>query len=241
MEREPRRDEPEQKENLARYLRDIEGEARTKELELSETDLVNLLSIDKLLEALCLAGSITAKTGHETAFSLFVSPDKETSLGKITEGGTTETAPTYEKVILPAGRELQDQPAHSMGFHFHPEAEGAIMPSRTDLTNPESLKGICRIRNNADIDIRLVKNGRPMSEEEIEENAECFSDEVFGEFTDVELQLYGNRVDPRISELLKRHGFDTCVISYKKNKEGYRLTKSSVIKIKKFGKIKLKI
>lgn len=103
---------------------------------LSGRELTQKLSDPKFRRALTIAASITQNKGYESSFDVLLLSNGQIWIDKVVEGGTDAvenfgvTATTTEvdgflSEIIPRGSLLT--------FHFHPAAEGPIIPSGVDL------------------------------------------------------------------------------------------------------------
>lgn len=225
-----------------------EKEIRT-EVELSGTKLLELLSSENFVNALKIAGWETRESGYETGFSFYIYENNKLIIGAIKKGSTDFIGSDFDSEIL---KESSDEVFPAEGYvnimagninglinhlHFHPDAEGVIIPSPNDLQqfNESYLEAICQIRENGDINAMLVKRKKGISKYELKSNVLYYWRELKQKKDQVRLE------QKLVQEILENNGFNNCVIPYRYNKktEKYTLSKKLIETLKKFDTIKI--
>ncbi len=230
---------PEKFESQKSETPEVEREQAPEAVELSGKDLVKLFSSNELKGALKIAGETTAITGRETGFRLAILPNKQLLVGNIVAGSSEAIRYDYQDIIKDAGEDDIESEQHpNIRFHFHPEADGILMPSAGDMEESD-LQGVCQIKENGDIDILLLQSENFVSRGELIENIELFHSEVDQKFREGGFLKRTDYMDMELAKILESNGFNNCFIAYKKRNDGYALTRVAMEKIKNFGKVKL--
>ena len=219
------------------------------ELEISEKALIESLSSADFLKALKISGFETYKSGYETSFKLYISKEGSMELGEISKGGTDNMGEGPHEIISQEREGLLQEVSKGKvkdfaHLHFHPEPEGAIMPSEEDLIIMKQLdldiEIICRIGTDKDIDALLLKLGKNIHPNELSDLVNCYYDELSKNGI---TNTSGRGDDATVQKILRDNGVENVMISYEFNRKTkkYTLSKESKEKIKKFGGLKIKI
>ena len=233
-------------------------EEKKEIIDISEKELLKLMTSHEFLKALKIAGQETYISGRETGFDIFAFKDKKLEFGDIKKGGLDALGGldyTDTETIKAEREDLMNDFSNGLCeilvlLHFHPSSEEAIIPSGADLNNliKAPLIVTCRIQKNKIIDALLVKLNQNIPVTELDSAADFYDQEISSLYSEKSSRRGGDFVESKIqdetvSKVLSGNGFDNCTIHYNYNKKQgkYTLMKKSKKEISKFGGLKIKI
>lgn len=171
-----------------------------------------ILRQDKFLNALAIAADETSITGHETIFSIDITPENESKISGVRVGGLDQTFSTLEIAAIDGDAYIENQHASLFDFQFHPDNADVVIPSDTDLETLRMIRssamGIGQITDNRDIAILiLIPKHKVVTDSDIE---------TYQEIRDTEFD-YESVTQERIQRALQECGIFTQVFRYKFN------------------------
>lgn len=200
-----------------------EEERNFQSIELDTDEFIKIIESRAFLESLEVAAKETQASGYETGFDVNILEDKTVFIPEVVKGGTTgmqraESIGVIDGNIFLKGENLDKKRGCLLAFHFHPDIEGSIIPSGSDLT--EFLKyslapaflGVGQIDTHSSVKILLVYPEKFIVAEEIREYEERAA------------SVITNQKD--IQRLLKDCGFNSAIIRFRIEKEKYVLESS---------------
>lgn len=199
-----------------KFLKEFKESTKTERHQLTSDKFTEILSSEKFLAALSIAAKETQSSGLEAGFNVILSEYLNPLIENVEVGSTDLMSPdrTKELAVIDG---LQDplSTGQFLVFHFHPEPEGLIQPSASDLFSiTDSVNtmflGIGQVRNNGNVSILLVRS-------------KTFIDEIeLNEFEEEELSSQS-----AVNTSLEAMGFSTTTIQFIKKNRSYSLSPAS--------------
>ena len=196
-------------------------------IEITPEEFLSTLNSENFLKALNIAGHETAKSGHETGFTIELLEDKTTYIPYVTKGGLDQMAGGEELKTIDGEQDfkiknLKKRKGVLLRIHFHPTEKEAIIPSPEDLMgittkiNQPAFVGICQIEGHSKkIEMLLIKSsGYIIEDRDLLEYKEK-----------TRLEFVSRQSD--IIELLQKEGFESELLEFEKQKQGYQLSGAS--------------
>ncbi len=192
--------------------------------EFSSQEIERMLISQKFAAALALAAQYTADEGHESHFVVRVGENKGELFIPEVIAGVTDRVDTEDGVRIEVfgdkdqleKMESQDKKIGSVfDFHFHPAADGPIVPSLADLRSYErvGLGSIGQVRIDGTVDMILLKK-------------RLISTRDHQRFYDEDDRIFSGD-QRRVNEAVVSFGMDVWEIRFKKTRDGYHLDEAS--------------
>lgn len=204
--------------------------------EFSSQEIEGMMVSQKFADALDLAAKYTADEGHESHFVVRAGEDKGELFIPEVIAGVTDRVDTEDGVRIEVfgdkdqleKMESQDKKVGSVfDFHFHPAADGPIVPSAADLGSYErvGLGSVGQVRMDGAVDMLVLKRRLVSTVDHRKFYAE--DDRIFS----------GNQ--RLVNEAIVSFGMDVWEIRFKKTSDGYKLDEASRKVIESIGKVRV--
>jgi hypothetical protein len=212
-----------------------QAEKKVESININGEKLLAAITSENFLNALKIAGEITDETGRETSFNTAVFGDGTVYIPHVLVGGSGDTAEAndFDKPTRTKIDDYVDKPsAYLLGFHFHPNKEGSIIPSNGDLSTilDVPFTAIGQIRENKEIKILLIQRKKNNVDSELPENIEQYVEGTYDTMSQEE-----------VHDVLDKSGFESFLIEFAFKKGIYSIEKSSIKKLKKVKERKLEL
>lgn len=202
-----------------------------KVIEVPKTRIAEILQSNTFGRALFLAAKETKKSGYETGFNVGLCGSR-TYIPDVRVGGTDCMAFNSIIEVLDDDADTYDEYAGEiLSLHFHPNAEGVIRPSSSDLTslvgvdcNPSASIAIGQVRKNGAVYVLLIKGNGLVVSDGLDDYAEYEETET-------------NQA--KIQKILAELGFTSILLSFHKDKRKYVIDNSSITSLQSFGSLKV--
>ncbi len=207
-----------------------------------------ILKSSRFVDALTSAASETADSGHETRFSVYLDKDNVVLISDVVKGNSEAVGRSSgAEVILDSvdvgsiNNRIGVDVGRLMTVHFHPNADGPIVPSEDDLINsfssrdqfPISLIGIVRMDRR--VELLLLKPGRTFDPNTL--------DGFGGRLPEAEVGFSAAAIISRqeeVKDVLNEFGVQSAILKFKPTDDGrYRLLGNQSNRLHGFDEIRV--
>ncbi|OIP57633.1 MAG: hypothetical protein COX79_04550 [Candidatus Levybacteria bacterium CG_4_10_14_0_2_um_filter_36_16] len=212
-------------------------ESRIEEVVVSSDEFAGIINSEKFSKALALASKTTKKTSRETGFSVRIDNNNKVFIGEITAGAFDEISNEVDTQIISKmdtneidmdwEQNICSTPL--LNFHFHPDSEGAVIPSNADISNflreeSQASIGVGHVLKDGSVDLLIVKpKNYPLYRDLLEEYADQFAHRP---------------TQAEIIQGLEKAGLSSIVVHFTNKNGKLSLDPESAKKINELGKLK---